>query len=399
MRFNSIIYSFCMLLLLMIPSVTIAQTKSPLGYGLKLGANYATIGSDYRGLASLSAGGFINTPIANHAVLFIEPGLSILGIKEKQLDTKHMMYNLDLHTFAYLFPDATTRDFGFIVGLRPSYLLAYNSQVFNLGNYQTKQLPYNNNKQGQIDFAGSVGVTIAFSQVVNLDVTYNHSFTNQNKINNVQGRPSAVEVGLRFNAVSLKKTLDNQAQSLQKEIATFQKGALLVMLITPNQKQLDRLRAEGNEEAYNLILYEIKNRNTRVYNEFERTYAFNRVYYFYDTSVTKLIAGQTDGIFLNKTLQPDSSIRIPSQDYLIASFCEDFSNYTGRRHFGLFMYDKNMIQLPKPYNHPNQLASPVFEYVVVRGEESKMRRPSYLTVPYDRLINKFNSRMYRYLGD
>lgn len=396
MRLSLVFFILISSLLCTLPATITAQTTSSLGYGLKLGANYATIGSDYRGLANFSAGGFINKPIANNAVFFVEPGFTVLGIKEKQSDIKHMSYYLDAHLFSYLYPDSRTRDFAFILGVRPSYLLAYNSQVFNLGNYQTRQLPYNNNSKGQLDVVGSVGLTIAFSPILNLDLTYNQSFTNQNTATNVQGRPSAVEVALRFNAVSLKKTLDNQALTLQQEIDQFQKGCLLVMLGTPNQKQLDRLKAQGNEEEYNLILYELKIRNTRVYNEFERTYSFNKVYFFYDTSVTKLIAGQTEGIFVNKSLEVDSSINVPPQNYLIASFCEDFSNYTGRRHFGLFMYDKNMIQLPKPYNHPNQLASPVFEYVVVRGEESKMRRPSYITVPYDRLINKFNSRMVRY---
>jgi hypothetical protein len=97
-------------------------------------------------------------------------------------------------------------------------------------------------------------------------------------------------------------------------------------------------------------------------------------------------------------MQSDTSIEVNTDNFFIASFCEDVSDYTKRKHFGLFVYDKQMVQMEKPFNAPNQLANPVFDYVVVKSSENKTRKPSYTTVPFDRLVSKFNTRLFRYIN-
>ena len=94
-----------------------------------------------------------------------------------------------------------------------------------------------------------------------------------------------------------------------------------------------------------LLQNEIKIRNTKVIKEFSRNFSFAPVYFFMDTNIYKVIAGNLNGIFINGNLESDPAIVVNTDNYFIASFCEDISEYTKRKHFGLFVYDKQMIQM------------------------------------------------------
>jgi hypothetical protein len=395
----------CAVLCILTTHVLFAQiTKKdsePLGYGLKLGVNLPTIGataSTYSGLAGATMGIFFTKTLNNHFSWYLEPAFSSVGFRNKEDDTRYNNYYLDAGCFVYYYPSAYNTDIGFIGGIKPSYLLTHNSQEFELGNYNTSNLSINKNENGRIDANLMLGLGISLSPVVNLELIYNQSLTNENSKDQVLGRASTVEVNLRLNAVALKRSLDGKNESLVEQINTYHKGVLLVMLVTPNPKEINRLKALGKTDEIDLLETEIRLRNAKVIREFNKNFTFTPVFFFMDTSIYKVISGSLDGIFVNGSQALDPTIKVKTDNYFIASFCEDVSDYTKRRHFGLFVYDKEMTQLDKPFNHPNQLASPVFDYVVVNKEENKSRRPSYITVPFDRLVGKLNTRLFRYLN-
>jgi hypothetical protein len=378
------------------------EDVTPLGYGLKLGGNYTTIGSkyaDYGGVVSGSIGMFFGKPINNRLSWFIEPAFSSANFREQETDNRFNASFLDASGFVYLYPSAHNTDFAFIGGLRPSYMLAYSSEVFTGGKYLRRDLDKNKNSSGQIDLGAMVGVSVALSPVINFELLYNYSVTNKNTTSEVKGRPSTVEFNLRLNALELKKSLDGNSRSSRELVEYYSKGVLLVMLSTPQPSDVKRLRKEGKTEEINILENELMERNMKVVNTFSNGFKFCPVYYFMDTSVYTLVSGSTKGIFVNKNLQADTAIKLPdSTHFFVAGFCEDVSDYTKRKHFGLFVYDEKMNQLDKPFNHPNQLASPVFEYVVVRANENKLGRPSYNTVPFEKLLGKLNTRLFRYLN-
>jgi hypothetical protein len=295
------------------------------------------------------------------------------------------------------YPSAYNTDLAFIGGIRPSYLMSYNSQVFERGNYSNKTLSINKNEKGRIDATAMIGVSVALSPVVNLEMMYNYGLTNKNAESQVLGRPSTVEINIRLNAVALKRSLDNKDETIQEQVENCHKGVVLVMLITPNEKEINRLKAAGKYADAELIENDLKLRNAKVIKEFNKNFAFAPVYYFMDSSIYKVISGNLKGVFVNYNIQSDTAIKVNTSNFVIASFCEDVSEYTKRKHFGLFVYDKGMNQLEKPFNHPNQLASPIFDYVVVNNIENKSRKPSYITVPFDKLISKLNSRLFGFL--
>lgn len=372
----------------------------PLGYGLKLGVNFPTIGAvheEYSGLAGVTMGLFFTKPINNHFSWFVEPGFSAVGFRNTADETRYNNYYFDASAFMYFYPSAYNTDFAFIGGFRPSFLMTHNSQEFELGNYNTKTLSINKNENGRLDGSVMLGVGVALSPVVNLELIYNQSLTNQNSPDKILGRPSTVELNIRLNAVALKRSLDGRSKSVTDMVNEYHKGVMLVMLVTPNQKEIDRLKRDGRDAEAELIVSEIRLRNEKVVKEFSKNFSFAPVFYFMDTSIYKVISGNLNGIFVNGNLNNDTAIKVNTDNFFIASFCEDISDYTKRKHFGLFVYDRQMIQLEKPFNHPNQLASPVFDYVVVNKEENKSRKPSYLTVPFGKLISKFNTRVFRYL--
>lgn len=398
------IYLCFLYIVLSIPSV-FAQLKQgdsdPLGYGLKLGINYSMNGTqyaDWSGLAGVNLGMFFSKPINNRLSWFLEPSFSTVSFRERETDTRYNNNYVDVNAFLYYYPSAINTDFAFIAGFRPSYLIAYNSEVFETGSYNTKDLAINQNKKGQLDAGLMLGMAVSLSPVINLEVVYNQGLTSENTRDKVLGRSSTFEVNLRLNAVALRKSLDSKNQSTEELVQSLHKGVLLVMLPTTNEKEIKRLRSEGKTDEIEMLETDLRIRNTKVVREFNKHFAFCPVYYFMDTSIYKVMSGNTKGIFVNYNLQSDTSIEVNTDNFFIASFCEDVSEYTKRKHFGLFVYDKQMAQMEKPFNAPNQLANPVFDYVVVKAAENKTRRPSYTTVPFDRLVGKLNTRLFRYIN-
>lgn len=399
--------NICLYILFTILGITsvFAQLKKedsePLGYGLKMGVNYSMNGtqySDWTGLAGINLGMFFSKPINNRLSWFLEPSFSTVSFREKESDTRYINNYIDANAFLYYYPSSINTDFAFIGGLRPSYLISYSSEVFETGSYNTKDLAINQNKKGQLDAGLMLGMAVALSPVVNLEILYNQGLTSENTRDKVQGRSSTFEVNLRLNAVALRKSLDSKNQSTEELVQHHHKGVLLVMLPTTNEKEIKRLRAAGKNEEIEMLEADLRIRNNKVVREFNKNFAFCPVYYFMDTSIYRVVAGNTKGIFVNYNLQADTTIEVNTDNFFIASFCEDVSEYTKRKHFGLFVYDKQMVQMEKPFNAPNQLANPVFDYVVVKAAENKTRRPSYTTVPFDRLVSKLNTRLFRYIN-
>ncbi|MES2559813.1 MAG: porin family protein [Bacteroidota bacterium] len=377
------------------------EESDPLGYGLKLGINYSMNGtqySDWSGLAGVNLGMFFTKPISNRVSWFVEPAFSTVSFRERETDTRYINNYIDANAFLYYYPSSINTDFAFIGGIKPSYLIAYSSEVFETGSYNTKDLAINRNKKGQLDAGLMLGMAISLSPVINLEVIYNQGLTSNNSPAKVEGRSSTVEVNLRLNAVALRKSLDGKNQSTEELVQHLHKGVLLVMLPTTNEKEINRLRAERKTDEIEMLEADLRIRNNKVIREFNKNFSFCPVYYFMDTSIYKVLSGNIKGIFVNYNLQVDTTIEVNTDNFFIASFCEDVSEYTKRKHFGLFVYDKQMIQMEKPFNAPNQLANPVFDYVVVKAAENKTRKPSYTTVPFDRLVSKFNTRLFRYIN-
>ncbi len=373
------------------------QAKA-IGYGLRVGINYSLSGleyNNYSGAAGLNGGLFITKPIHDYFTLMLEPGYSGISFREQSTDKRYNANYLEAGFTLVIYPSLISREFSFHLGYKPSMLIAYNTEIIEFGNYVTKSFDNNKNKVGMFDGAVYGGISVAMSDFVNLELGYNYSLTNRSTATDAKGRPTTIELGLRLNAVSLKEKMTKKEKSLRDIIAGYSRGALFVMLATPNSKELKKLEEQGKTEEVNLINTEILSRNQKIMRDFRENYTISKVYFFMDTSAYKLISGSYKGIFVDVNLKADETIQPDTNNYFVAAFSEDISTYTNKIHYGLFVFDEKMNPLSKPFNHPGNLVSAVLDGDPINYLRKKA---NYLGVPYGRVIAKFNTRLLKYLN-
>lgn len=371
-------------------------------YGLKLGLNYSLTGttsSNYLGGVMPTFGLFYSYQFSDRFNLVSELGYSGIRFRQSQSDTRYNYDYLDANIFVNYYPSFGSKDLSFIIGIKPHYLINYNTQFFQFGTYLTATDPQNKNQKGDLNMSGILGLSIAMSPIVNLELLYMPSFNDKTTLGNIAGRPSVFEVGLRFNAINIKNQLNKGMMDVQQQIQYYHKGVLLVMLGTPNQAELDALRRLGRADEIDLVYQEMAFRNKKIVSAFKEKFTFTPVYFFYDTSAYKVTSGNLNGVLLNKDLKPDATIEIPdSSHFFIAGFVEDISKYTDKTHFGLYLYNNQMIQLERPFNIPSQQISPVrmaLDEDIVKYYSKQ--RSNYSSVPFYRYVQKMNSRLNKYL--
>ena len=373
-------------------------------YGLKLGLNYSLAGttsSAYLGGVMPTFGLFYSHQFSDNFNMVSELGYSGIRFKQSQSDTRYNYDYLDANLFFNYYPSFGSKDLSFIFGVKPHYLINYNTQFFQFGTYLTATDPQNKNQKGELHVSGILGLSIAMSPIVNLELLFTPSFNNNTTMNNVQGRPSVFEVGLRFNAINIKNQLNKGLMNTKQQIQYYHQGAMLVMLGTPNKAELDALSRLGRGDEIDLVYQEMAFRNKKIANAFKDKFTYTPVYFFYDTSAYKVTNGLLKGVLLNNELKPDESVVLPdSMHFFVAGFVEDISKYTDKTHFGLYVYNNQMIQLEKPFNVPSQQISPVrmaLDEDIVKYYSKQ--RNNYSSVPFFRYVQKFNSRLLKYIID
>lgn len=369
-------------------------------FGMRLGGNYTLNGTQHSslsGAASPILGVFFGQKLTETFSFKGELAYAATRYRQTQSDTRYNCDFLDANLFVNLYPYRESKDFSFILGIKPSYLIDFSTEEFITGSYQRVSDPNNMNEKGDVGISAIAGISVALSPIVEVELTYNPSFNDKNSYTRVQGRPGTIEFGLRFNAVNIKNQFSKGIEETKARVANYHKGVLLVMLSTPNEAEIKTLESQKRFSEIVLIKNELALRNNKIVNAFRENFTFCPVYYYYDTNAYKVMRHELHGILLDKQLLPNESITLPdSQQYFIASFCEDNSNYTGRNHFGLYVYNNQINQLSKPFNTPSQLISMVLEgdplnYV-------KRKRTNYAVVNFNKYVVRFNNRLLKILN-
>ena len=394
---------FCIILIQFSNLYAQSNQKKPSddNFGVKLGINYSLLGASYNSFngAAMPIGGmFYSKSILNFLDVTGELGFSAIRVKKNQSDTRYNYSYLDGTLMASLYPSGDNKDFAFLLGLRTYYLMSYSTEAFTLGNYLRVTDPTNLNEQGSTGFSPMFGVSLRLSPIVNIEMSYLHTLKSNNTPQSLEGRPSTIEFGIRLNASGIR-IQSNQEISKNKQTAEAMKnGAAFIMLTTVNENEIKALRAAGFTEDVEEIEIEMKQRNAAIAKAFRDNFTIGKLYFFYDSSASKILRGDFNNVFLDANLQPSSIIQYnDTQSYYIISFCEDVSSYTDRTQFGLYVYDEKFIQLPKPFNTPSQLISPVLE-----GDPMnyfKKRRYNFSLVPFGNYITKLQARINRLLLD
>jgi hypothetical protein len=390
-----------------------------ISYGFNTAINYSTIGSSYEnyvGVGNPSLSLFISYKPSNginlghptkneyytlrsdefmrRLTFVLQPAYCANSFRQQDIDRKYNNYYLELGGLVYFQPFTYVTELTFFTGICPSFLASYNTEQLQFGYYSTIHYDQNLNTVGKIDFVMPFGVSLEMSQAVSLELSYKHSFTNSNTDQIIQGRTSTVELALRVNAIGLANQFTKKDEQIQEQIKKLSKGSLLVMLPTINNSEINKLKAENKQEEINDINKELIDRNKKVMKEFRSYFNFCPVYFFMDTDAYQIIHKRFNNVFVNANLEVDPMIKTDSSNFFVASFCEDISVYTTKNVYGLFVYDDNINQLPKPFNVAINLIGPNLD-----GDPLnflKKIRYEYSTVSFERIITKFNNRLIRF---
>lgn len=344
------------------PLNLLAQRLYEPNFGMVLSGNFSTIHANHekyvgRGMGSISA--FFQNPISpyhsnrylNRLDYTVEAGLSWLGFRDANSDKRFQANYIDLSLYLNYVPDQMSDDLRLFLGFRPSYLNFTQSSILNFGTYtDILSDTQNTNQIGQIDYCGVIGVSVNMGDVANLELRYVHSFTNNTNQLFFNGRPSAVEVGLRLSAIRLRDKIVKEEMNLVGDLNKRAKGTLLVMLEEPDEKLIKQLVDEAKIKDASFVRDLQFQTNKNIIQAFRSEFDFCRVEFFMNKDANLVAKGKFDGVFIDDNLIPKYSVDFDTNNYFIASFIEDISAYTQKQDYGLYFYDKNFIQLTKPYN-------------------------------------------------
>ena len=375
-------------------------------FGVEIGGNFNLIGSqfgNYVGKSQPRISIFFTKPVSKYYInsfislwdFAVEPvALNLISCRENTIDNQYGGYYYDPSFALHLIPDRSSSDLRIILGVRPSYLLYSYSEILENGEYRLSQsgVATNKNKAGDIDISGMLGLSLKFSKIGNFDIKYTHSFTNQNNINYVQGRPSLIEFGIRLSAVQIGKALFDIDAETQKQVVKLSKGTLLVMLPTPNQNEVNALQSAGRTNEIRELFYQQELTNKMVIEKFTRDFKFSKVLFFSDSSANKITNKNFTNVFVDDNMNTISTPEtFDTTNFFIASFCEDVSEFANRFTYGLHVYDVKMQALPSPFNGlKNDMGlypgGDIITYM-------RKKKALFSIGEYERVIRKFNDRL------
>ena len=149
---------------------------------------------------------------------------------------------------------------------------------------------------------------------------------------------------------SLNTSLQAQKKSERKKVAYEQldqlkNGALLVRLQT-RELAITALRKVGRDSEANELVKSQMKINRDILKAFRLNFKFAPVYFFYSNFSAPVIGGETDKVvFLNDSLQPDTSIKFTMKSFLTGEFAP-----VEKAGFGAaLLLDNKLQQLKKPF--------------------------------------------------
>lgn len=101
------------------------------------------------------------------------------------------------------------------------------------------------------------------------------------------------------------------------QVNQLKKGALVVRLKT-DKMLVEALLKEGNKTLADIKRLEMAAVNINTMKAYLKSYTFSKVYFIYSSSSDSLLRGARSGIFLDTTLNVDSSITMTENFYLLA---------------------------------------------------------------------------------
>lgn len=374
-------------------------------FGICLHANFPTIKQLNPDLLGRTLGGFgifYQRPISpyhtnryfNSLDFTVEAGYSSIGARDENIDKRYRANYADMSFYLNYIPDRMSDDLRLYLGVRPSYLLYSETQALQDGSYIILNGDaFNQNQAGDIDFGALAGLNVSLGNVASLELRYVYGFTNQISTLRYKGRPSTVEVALKLSGIKIRDKIVEQEQSQVKELNKFSRGTLLIMLETPDEKLIADLKSKGMLEEADQVAKMQELTNKMVIQEFRNHYNFSKIAFFMNTDAPKVAKGDFTDVLVDDMMNKIPGGSAPdSGNYFIASFIEDISEISKKPSYGLYVYDKNFIQLGKPYN-VNQNSMGIFVGGDPMNYFRRVKANAYTPDEFRKIIRRFNNRL------
>lgn len=392
------------LIIFILPIQLLAQRLYAPNFGMVVGGNFTTINVTHenyggRGMGSLAA--YFQNPISpyhsnrylNRLDYTLEAGITWLGIRDVMSDKRFQGNYIDFSAYLNYVPDQMSDDLRLFIGFRPSYLTFTQSSILNYGAYQDiLQDTQNLNLIGRLDYSAILGVSVNMGEVASFELRYAHSFTNQTNARVFNGRPSAVEVALRLSAVRIKDKLIKDERNLVSEMNRRASGTLLIMLEEPDEKLISQLVAEKKVEDAEFVRNLQRQTNENIIQAFRSHFDFCKVEFFMNSNANAVARGKFENVFVYDNLTPKPYVDFDTTNYFIGAFVEDVSDYTHKPDYGFYLYDKNFVQLGKPYNtNANTMG------LFVGGDPlnyfRRVKTSGYFPDDFNKVIKKVNGKL------
>lgn len=243
------------------------------------------------------------------------------------------------------------------------------------------------------DFALTGGVNVNMGEVVQAELRYVHSFTQNNSLGNIYGRPSAVEVAIRLSATDVRNKFTAIEGNMTSQVKRLQNGTLLVMLSTINDKEKQVILGSGSEADLSMQMVALEQANKNIIQAFKQVYSFSKVMYFMDSSAYKVAAGNFNNVFVDENLNNLPVSDFDTSNVFIAAFSEDVSAFTQKVDYGLHVFNRNFEALQRPF-----LSADNYFGVNFGGDPLNYLRKNkfyFQAADYTKIVKRFNNRMLR----
>ena len=196
-------------------------------------------------------------------------------------------------------------DLGIFLGAKAS--IPTNFNLVSRSGFQTREFP--DSIYLRI-FSLQAGIQLKLHEQVRLVLSHSLSFDKETEKNFHIG--IRIPVGTRDKGISYRTIKRKEAKS---QINELKNGALLVRL-SNGQAKVNALMKLGDDDRAEKYKMRLREENLELVRSFRSAYDFSKVYFYYSDQSSKVKNANYQGIFLNDSLEYDSTIQLSSDVYV-----------------------------------------------------------------------------------
>jgi hypothetical protein len=149
-----------------------------------------------------------------------------------------------------------------------------------------------------------------------------------------------------FLSVNAQSSAEKEAYS---QIVDLKSSVILVRLQTQDIV-LDKMKRLRQNKLLRAKLQEINSHHIAVYRAFSSAFSFTEVYFFYGRNSEQIKNREWDGLFVDSSLQCNSSITLPKDtSFYIIDVGDIYFDAFGGHFEGMVVMDENFNPLKKPF--------------------------------------------------